>query len=114
MSSSLKTIQDVFNELFEPNDFKISTWMAMGGVFVVTCQAYLPNSWGSWLPVLYLGYRMIKMFLDTLYLHTGSYTTLKRGRWFASLPEPKAPVKFNGGADGLVMFVLGARINQYT
>lgn len=52
------------------------------------------------------------MILDTLRLRTGSYTTPMRGRWTATLPEPEIASGVNDGSDGLVMFVLGARINQ--
>ena len=52
------------------------------------------------------------MVVDTLRLYTGSYTTLMRGRWTATLPEPEVPLEVNTSSDGLVLFVLGARINQ--
>ncbi|KAL8756521.1 MAG: hypothetical protein Q9199_002885 [Rusavskia elegans] len=35
-----------------------------------------------------------------------------RGRWTAKLPEPENPVDVNSGSDGIVSFVLGARINH--
>jgi len=106
------TLKDTLNELLEPNDFKISTWMAMGAALLVIGQSYLHFGWIKMLPFSYLFYRTAKMILDTLRLHTGSYTTLMRGRWTATLPEPGIAPNANSGADGLVMFVLGARINQ--
>ncbi|KAL8728035.1 MAG: hypothetical protein Q9181_005485 [Wetmoreana brouardii] len=36
-----------------------------------------------------------------------------RGRWRATLPEPEKPLDHSRGSDGLVMFVLGTRINQF-
>ncbi|KAL8747866.1 MAG: hypothetical protein Q9190_000314 [Brigantiaea leucoxantha] len=111
--SLFRTICDVLNELLEPNDFKVSTWMAMGAVLLLLSQTYLPSSLGTYPPILYLGYRIAKMVIDTLRLHTGSYTTLVRGRWTATLAEPEVSPHFNSGSDGLVMFVLGARINQF-
>ena len=112
ISSALSTVRDIFNELFEPNDFKISTWMAIGAVLLLACQSYLPPSLGSLPPLLYIIYRIVKMVVDTLRLHSGSYTTLFCGWWTATLPEPKAPMDMKNRSDGLVMFVLGARINQ--
>ncbi|KAL9132083.1 MAG: hypothetical protein Q9217_000119 [Psora testacea] len=103
LPATIKTMGDVFNELTEPNDFKISTWMAMGAALLLLSQAYLPIGLGSWIPLLYLGYRMLKMVVDTLRLHTGSFTNMKVGRWTARLPDSETP---------LVMFILGARINH--
>ena len=111
--SVFSTIRDALNELLEPNDFKISTWMAMGALLLLVAQSYLPSNIGSRLPIIYLVYRLVKMFLDTWRLHTGSYTSLQRGRWTASLPEHLSPAKTGSNSDGLVMFVLGARINQF-
>lgn len=57
----------------------------------------------------------MKMGIDTLRLHTGSYTSIMRGRWTATLPEPEESstgVESDGSDEGLVMFVLGAQINQ--
>lgn len=110
--SIYSTLKDIFNELLEPNDFEISTWMAMGVALLVIGQSYLHLSWIKELPFSYLIYRIAKMVYDTLRLHNASYTTLMRGRWTATLPEPEIASSVNSGSDGLIMFVLGARINQ--
>lgn len=39
--SICSTLKDIFNELLEPNDFEISTWMAMGVAVLVIGQSYL-------------------------------------------------------------------------
>lgn len=106
------TIKATLNELLEPNDFKISTWMAMGAGLLLLCQLYLPSSFSSLLPLSYLTYRFLKMVFETFRLHNSSYTTMMRGRWTATLSEPEDSVNVNSGSDGIVIFVLGARINQ--
>ncbi|KAL8769776.1 MAG: hypothetical protein Q9209_004392 [Squamulea sp. 1 TL-2023] len=111
-SSFISTTRHIINEIFEPQDFSLSTWMTFGAILLLLSQAYLPSNVSNALPLLYLAYRVIKMVFDSLRLHTGSYTTLKRGRWSAALPEPENPEEVNSGMDGVVMFVLGARINQ--
>lgn len=106
------TTRGILNELFEPQDFKLSTWMAFGATLLLISQSYLPPSVSNFLPLVLLGGRIAKMIIDTQHLHTGCYTSLMRGRWTATLPEPENPVDINSGSDGVVMFVLGARINQ--
>lgn len=106
------TIKETLNELFEPNDFNISTWMAMGSMVLLCSQLFLPCRLTTLIPIFFLGYRILNMVVDTLRLHTGSYTNMMRGRWTATLPEPKVPSRLNSGSDGIVMFILGARINQ--
>jgi len=112
IDSIYSTLKNTLNELLEPNDFKISTWMAMGAALLVIGQSYFHFGWIEMLPFSYLMYRIAKMILDTLRLHNGSYTTLMHGRWTAKLPEPEIASSVNSGSDGLIMFVLGARINQ--
>ena len=106
------TAKEILCELLEPNDFNSSTWMAMGASLLLLGQYYLPSRLSSSLPLVYLLYRIVKMIVDTFGLHTFSYTSLVRGRWTATLGEPDASAEFNRGSDGIVMFVLGARINQ--
>ncbi|KAL8702000.1 MAG: hypothetical protein Q9201_004622 [Fulgogasparrea decipioides] len=112
VQSLYSATRDILNELLEPQDFKISTWMAFGATLLLLSQSFLPSSLSNLLPLLYLAGRMIKMVIDTLRLHTGSYTTMMRGRWVATLPESAKPLDDSSGSDGLVMFVLGARINH--
>lgn len=86
--------------------------MAMGVALLVIGQSYLHLSWIKELPFSYLIYSIAKMVYDTLRLHNASYMTLMRGRWAATLPESEIASSVNSGSDGLIMFVLGARINQ--
>ncbi len=84
----------------------------MGVALLVIGQSYLHLSWIKELPFSYLIYRIAKMIYDTLRLDNASYTTLMRGRWAATPPESEIASSVNSGSDGLIMFVLGARINQ--
>ena len=111
--SFASSLLEIVNELLEPNDFKISTWMAMGATLMLLAQCYLPASLGSSLPILYLSFRLVKMIIDTFRLHTGCFTNMMRGRWTATLSEPGDAADANNGSDGNVMFVLGERLNQY-
>lgn len=84
----------------------------MGALLLLLSQSCLPDYLSRLLPLLYIAYRIAKMVRDTLRLHIDSYTTLQPGRWTAVLPESKHSPKVNSGSDGVVMMVLGARINQ--
>ena len=112
LGNIFSTAKEICNELFEPNDFKLTTWLAMGASLLLVAQSLLPGRLSNGLPLAYLGYRLVKMVVDTLRLHTGSYTSLLHGRWTATLPEPESPAEVNSGSDGIVIFLLGARINQ--
>ncbi|KAL8709197.1 MAG: hypothetical protein Q9220_006077 [cf. Caloplaca sp. 1 TL-2023] len=106
------TIKETLAELSEPQDFNISTWMTFGAILLLLSQAYLPTYVTTTIPVLLLSFRIMKVVIDTLRLHTGSFTTLMRGRWTARLPHSaSAPDGFDGSG-GVVLFVLGARINH--
>lgn len=84
----------------------------MGAALLVTGQSCFHLGWIEMLPFCYRLYRIAKMVYNTLHLYTKSYTTLMPGRWKATLPKPKVTSSVNGGSDGLVMFVIGGRINQ--
>ena len=98
--------------LLEVTDFSIPTWLAFGATFQLLSQSYLlsPNL-SYWLPLLYLLYRISKTILiDCRRIFSGCFTDVVLGRWSARLPEPDSDV--GRTADGVVMFLLGARINQ--
>ena len=110
--SHILTIMDTIKELLEPNDYQTATWMALGASLLLLSQSYLPYNLGNSVPLLYLGYRLMKMIYQTIRLPSVSFGSVVRGRWTATLGEPDVSKDFNGGSDGLVLFVLGARINQ--
>ncbi|KAL9585732.1 MAG: hypothetical protein Q9212_001351 [Teloschistes hypoglaucus] len=103
-----------FHELTEPNDFKTSTWMAFGATLLFLSQSCFSSRIINLIPILYLVGCVIKMGIDTLHLHTRSYTNMRRGWWTATLPNADASSDNKRGSDegGVVAFLLGARINH--
>lgn len=107
------TSREMLKELTEPHDFNISTYMAVGALLLQASQLSLPSNLSTSLPLAFLTFRFFKMLFDWLRLHTGSYTSLMRGRWMATLPGREEAKQGAGtGSDGVVLFLLGARINQ--
>ncbi|KAL8952517.1 MAG: hypothetical protein Q9222_001585 [Ikaeria aurantiellina] len=111
MSTPL-TGKETLAELFEPQDYSIGTWMTFGAGLLLFSQLYLPSYIATSIPVSFMIYRILKAVVDTLRLHTGSFTTFMRGRWTARLPQSDEAADGSRSSGGVVMFVLGARINQ--
>lgn len=96
-------------KLAKTHYLSIPTWLALGATLQLLLLACLPARVSSLLPVLYLAHCVFKTFLDTRNETSGSLRGIKRGKWTAELPEPEG----NAESDGLVVFVLIARMNQY-
>lgn len=108
----LKLLSDFLNitrELLEPNDFSSLTWMATGAAISLMAQYCLPFNLGGLLPVLYLGFRIVKTIIDVFQLHITCFTNIKHGRWSATLNDSG----IDNSSHGIAIFVLGARLNQY-
>ena len=101
-----------FGDLLEVTDFSIATWLAFGAGLQLLSQSWLPPSLSYWVPLLYLFYRIIRVSVDCRRIFTGTFTNVVFGRWSATLPEPEDPSAVTATSDGIVMFLLGARINQ--
>lgn len=101
-----------FGDLLEVTDFSIATWLAFGAGLQLLSQSWLPSGLSYWLPLLYLIYRIAMVSIDCCRIFTGTFKTIKFGRWSATLPEPEDPSTVTATSDGVVIFVLGARINQ--
>lgn len=99
-------------ELLEVTDFSIATWLAFGAGLQLLTQAWLPSGLSYWLPLLYIIYRLARVSIDCSRIFTGTFTNVKLGRWSATLPEPEESSAVTATSDGVVMFLLGARINQ--
>lgn len=102
-----------FGDLLEVTDFSIATWLAFGAGLQLLSQSWLTPSLSYWLPLLYLIHRIAKVSIDSYRVFTGTFTNVMFGRWTATLPEPEASSPITATSDGVVMFLLGARINQY-
>lgn len=101
-------------ELLEVTDFSIPTWLAFGAGLQLLCQSWLPSNLPFWAPIIYLVYLFIKVAFDCSRLSTGTtFTNLKVGRWSATIPDLKDSSTVTATNDGVVMFLLGARINQF-
>lgn len=101
-----------FGDLLEVTDFSIATWLAFGAGLQLLSQSWLPSGLSYWLPLLYLMYRIARLYIDCRRIFTGTFTNVMFGRWSATLPEPEDPLAVTATSDGVVMFLLGARINQ--
>lgn len=102
-----------YGDLLEVTDFSITTWLVFGATLQLFSQSWLPHGLSSWLPLLYLVYRIAKVSVDCNRIFSGTFTNLKFGRWSATLPEPEGPSAVTATSDGVVVFLLGARINQF-
>ena len=105
--------RDDFGDLLEVTDFSIATWLAFGASLQLLSQSCLPSGLIRWLPLLYLIYRIARVSIDCRRIYTGTFTNVVSGRWSATLPEPEDPSAVTATSDGVVMFLLGARINQF-
>ena len=105
--------KDDYGDLLEVTDFSVTTWLALGAAVQLLSQRWLPSGWSYWLPLLYLMFRIAKVSVDCQRIFTGTFTTVIFGRWSATLPEPEDPSTVTATSDGVVMFLLGARINQF-
>lgn len=101
-----------FGDLLEVTDFSIVTWLAFGAGLQLLSQSWLPSGLSYWLPLLYFIYRIAKVSIDCRRIFTGTFTNVVFGRTSATLPEPEDPSAVTATSDGVVMFLLGARINQ--
>lgn len=107
-----KNFKDDLGELIEPTDFSVLTWLALGAALQLLSQLWLPHNLSYWLPLLYLVYRLTRTSVDCCRVYTGTFTNVFFGRWSATLPDPTDPSAITSASDGVVMFLLGARINQ--
>jgi len=84
----------------------------MSAIFQLLSLNCFPSSISTLIPVSYLIYRALKIAADLQCMYTGVYTNVRLGRWTTEFPDSQdssGAVK----AKGIVIFVLGARINQY-
>lgn len=102
-----------YGDLLEVTDFSITTWLAFGATLQLLSQSWLPYRLSFWLPLLHLIYRIARVSVDCNRIFSGTFTNLKFGRWSAMLPEPEGPSAVTATSDGVVVFLLGARINQF-
>ena len=105
--------KDDYGDLLEATDFSVVSWLALGASLQLLSQSFLPSNLAYYLPIVYILYRIARVTFDCQRIFTGTFNNLAFGRWTAVLPEPKDASGVTDTSDGLVMFLLGARINQY-
>ncbi|KAL9027538.1 MAG: hypothetical protein Q9196_003956 [Gyalolechia fulgens] len=99
-------IEDILGDVLEHQDFSMQTWLALGAAFQLFASAWLPSSLSFWLPLAWLAYRLIRTALDSWDVHHSFlWSRIMPGRWMGQLPEGET-------SGGVVMFLLGARLNH--
>lgn len=101
-----------FGDLLEVTDFSVVSWLAFGASLQLLSQYWLPSGLSYWLPLVYIVYRIARVSFDCSRIFTGTFTNVKFGRWTGTLAEPEDPSAVTATSDGVVMFLLGARINK--
>ncbi|KUJ13870.1 uncharacterized protein LY89DRAFT_784721 [Mollisia scopiformis] len=95
-----KDFHDQFYDIPEKTDFSIPTFLAFRAVFRLLSLVYLPPLLSTSLPLAWLGYRFLRSIIDSRDVFKTSFTDIVKGRHTARVP------------DGVVVFVLGARLNH--
>lgn len=103
-----QTLVFKYNRLFQVSPLAIPTWLAIGAALQTLSLFLLPSKISSLLPILYIGYRLVKTKVDSDGVFERTYTNVRLGRWTSELPEPDDLSK----EKGIVIFVLAARFNQ--
>jgi hypothetical protein len=106
--SLLHEITHAFHELAEVHFLSIPTWLVVGAALQLIASACLPARLSSLPCIIYLAGLAIKIMLHSRHIFTFGSSNIKQGRWTAELPVSGG----NSKDDGMVMFVLGARMNQ--
>ena len=107
--------EEILGDVLEHQDFSMQTWLALGAAFQLFALAWLPSGLSFWLPLAWLAYRLVRTALDTWKVHDSNlWSHIMPGRWMGQLPEPESPSEASETSEGVVMFLLGARLNQYS
>lgn len=94
---------DQYYDIIELSDFSIPTFFALGAVFQLTALAFCGPRIGAILPVGWLVSRLVKAVIATRGLEKNGFGNYRKGKFV-----PKLPVE----ANGVVVFIIGARMNQ--
>lgn len=106
-------LEEILGDVLEHQDFSMQTWLALGAAFQLLALAWLPVKLSFWLPLAWLAYRMIRTTFDTLNVHESKiWSRVLQGRWMGQLSESEDISEPGDTSEGIVMFLLGARLNQ--
>lgn len=89
------------------DDFQMTTWLAMGAFIFAAMIHYLPFWVAIQLPILLLGVRTIKTVFIAKGLMSAPPSDTLSGRYTTRIPDSNGETQ-----KGVLVFVLGARINQ--
>lgn len=89
------------------DDFQMTTWLAMGALIFAVMVHYLAFWVAIQFPILLLSIRIVKTMLISKGVISAPPSNTLPGRYTTQIPESKGEKQ-----KGVVMFVLGARINQ--
>lgn len=106
-------LEEILGDVLEHQDFSMQTWLALGAAFQLFALAWLPSRLSFWIPLAWLAYRLLRTALDSWNPRRSKlWAPIRRGRWMGQLPVPENPSEATETSDGVVMFLLGARLNQ--
>ncbi|KAL8970872.1 MAG: hypothetical protein Q9197_003581 [Variospora fuerteventurae] len=106
-------MEEILGDVLEHQDFSMQTWLALGAAFQLFALAWLPSRLSFWFPLAWLAYRLTRTALDSWNPHRSKlWSRIKRGRWMGQLPEPENPSEATETSEGVVIFLLGARLNH--
>ncbi|KAI4157352.1 MAG: hypothetical protein LQ342_008346 [Letrouitia transgressa] len=106
-------IEEILGDVLEHQDFSMQTWLALGAASQLFALAWLPSSFSFWLPLAWLAYRLMRTALDSWNVyHSRLWSRVMQGQWMGQLPEPEKLSEASETSEGVVMFLLGARLNH--
>lgn len=101
---SINDLYDQYYDIIELSDFSIPTFLALGGVVQLIALASCGPRIGAILPVAWLVFRLAKAVITSRGIGKTSFIVHKKGKFVSKLPDE---------TDGIVVFIIGARLNQY-
>ncbi|CAG8981025.1 hypothetical protein HYALB_00013284 [Hymenoscyphus albidus] len=96
-------IYEQFYDILEKSDFSIPTFLAFGAALQLLSYAYLPPRLSAALPLLWPGYRLVRSGIGSRDVFKTFFTDVVLGKHSTKLPN---------SPNGVVVFVLGARLNH--
>ena len=104
VQQTIKDYHDQYYDIVELSDFSIPTFFAIGGIFQLAALALCGLRIGAIIPVAWLVFRLTKAVITSRGLGKTSFVEHKKGKHVVKLP---------GEMNGIVVFIIGARMNQY-
>lgn len=99
--------------IFQPNDFTVSTWLLVGAVVQGSFMALVPRNVALLPAVLFLLYRITKAYLTANgFLHNLVQDEIVHGRQTWQIPSADGSVAKSGSRETIVVLVLGATITH--